>query len=320
MRTLFLIGITLISLFTLSACQPETPANRFTGYIEADLIYVSAAQPGRVLTLPFDQGDLVTAGDLMLTLDNDAQKIAILQARAQLAQAIANEQNLLTGLRKEEINSLNAQLTEAKASLKLAKAQKQRLESLIKIGATTQANKDQIDAEYNVAIARVSVFESQIAAAQLPARPHQIEAAQALVTAAQESLNYALWQETQRQVYAPADARVEQVMYRTGEFVGAGLPIVALLPSNGLKVKFFVPEALLSSITMGQSIRVMNPNTDADTPYEDATVSFIAKNAEFTPPIIYSSESRKKLVFMIEARFARPVALRPGQPVDVTLL
>ncbi|MBA3753426.1 MAG: secretion protein HlyD, partial [Nitrospira sp.] len=49
------------------------------------------------------------------------------------------------------------------------------------------------------------------------------------------------------------------------------------------------------------------------------TVSYISPKAEYTPPVIYSQESRAKLVFMVEAVFAPDVAagLHPGQPVDV---
>ncbi|TCS40452.1 HlyD family secretion protein [Reinekea marinisedimentorum] len=320
MRTsLFLAGV-VASLLALSSCQPEQTDNRFTGYIEADLIYVSASLPGRIESVLFEQGDAVTKGELLLTLENDAQRISVAQARAQLAQAKSNVENLQTGLRQEELDSLDAQLTEAEASLSLAEVQQKRWDALVKIGATTQANKDQIDAEYNVAVARVHNIESQIEAAKLPARPHLIEAAQAQVAAAQEALNYALWQQQQTRVSAPADATIEQVLYRSGEYVAAGMPVYSLLPADGLKVKFFVPEALLSSVRMGQQVQVKTPDTGAAVDNSlPATVSYIAQDAEFTPPIIYSSESREKLVFLVEASFADAVQLRPGQPVDVVL-
>jgi HlyD family secretion protein len=313
-----------IGLFSLFSCRSEQADNRFTGYIEADLIYVSASLPGRIQSLPFEQGDVVSEGELMLTLENDAQKISVAQSRAQLAQAKSNVENLQTGLRQEELDSLDAQLAEAKASLNLAEVQKNRWETLVKIGAATQADKDQIDAEYRVAVARVHNVESQIKAAKLSARPHLIEAAQAQVSAAEEALNYAIWQEQQTKVFAPANARVEQVLYRKGEYISAGMPVYSLLPSDGLKVKFFVPQAQLSDVTMGQLVRVLNPSkavsNEASNPgYTEAIVSYIAQDAEFTPPIIYSTESREKLVFLVEASFDHPVQLRPGQPVDVVL-
>lgn len=48
-----------------------------------------------------------------------------------------------------------------------------------------------------------------------------------------------------------------------------------------------------------------------------ARITFIAREAEYVPPVIYSAESRQKLVFLVEARLDDPDALRPGQPVDV---
>ncbi|UIY28771.1 HlyD family efflux transporter periplasmic adaptor subunit [Neorhizobium galegae] len=116
-----------------------------------------------------------------------------------------------------------------------------------------------------------------------------------------------------RSVSAPATGSVETLYYRTGEVVPAGRPIVALLPPENVRIRFFVPETEIARLSLGQPIRV---TCDACRP-TDAKVSFIAKTAEYTPPEIYSLEERAKLVYRVEAIPADPKALRPGQPVDV---
>jgi HlyD family secretion protein len=99
--------------------------------------------------------------------------------------------------------------------------------------------------------------------------------------------------------------------------VQAGTPVVQLLPPENIKIRFFVPQALVAQITVGQRVRV---TCDGCTPTL-AAVRFISPRAEFTPPVIYSREQRARMVFMIEARpIEHPEQLRIGQPVDVALV
>ncbi|MCJ9744915.1 HlyD family secretion protein, partial [Neorhizobium sp. SHOUNA12A] len=116
-----------------------------------------------------------------------------------------------------------------------------------------------------------------------------------------------------RSVSAPAAGSIETLYYRNGEVVPAGRPIVALLPPENVRIRFFVPETEIARLSLGQPVHV---TCDACRP-SDAKVSFIARNAEYTPPEIYSLEERAKLVYRVEAIPTDPKALRPGQPVDV---
>jgi HlyD family secretion protein len=115
---------------------------------------------------------------------------------------------------------------------------------------------------------------------------------------------------------SPVTGTVQQVYYRPGEMVPAGRPIVALLPPGNLKVRFYVPEAMLPRLAYGDVVKV---NCDGCPPDITARISFIASSAEFTPPVIYSREERSKLVFLVEALPNKPEALRVGQPIDVAL-
>jgi len=133
---------------------------------------------------------------------------------------------------------------------------------------------------------------------------------------AQARLNSAQTRLTRRRVFSPVTGTVQQIYYWGGELVPAGKPIVAILPPGNLKVRFFVNEATLPTVKMGDVVRINCDGCDADI---TATVSFIARASEFTPPVIYSTEERSKLVFLIEARTQQPERLRVGQPVSVTL-
>jgi HlyD family secretion protein len=132
------------------------------------------------------------------------------------------------------------------------------------------------------------------------------------------TLDQARWAFNQKQQFATTSALVHDTLYRQGEWVAAGKPVVALLPPANLKARFFVPQAALPKIRPGQAVEVTFDG--GPHPYP-ATINYISTRAEFTPPVIYSRDNRAKLVFMIEAIFppADAAALRPGQPVDVKL-
>jgi HlyD family secretion protein len=115
-------------------------------------------------------------------------------------------------------------------------------------------------------------------------------------------------------VASPAAGVVQQIYFRQGEMVPAGRPVLALLPPENLKLRFFVPESLVPKIAIGDMVSVSCDGCASDIA---ARVSFIAQAAEFTPPVIYSLEERSKLVFLVEARPDKPTALRVGQPVSV---
>jgi HlyD family secretion protein len=157
-----------------------------------------------------------------------------------------------------------------------------------------------------------------VSAEELDQTRAQRDADQAQVEAQKAVLTKARWAFDQKQQFAPANALVHDTLYRVGEWVASGNPVVGLLPPGNIKVRFFVPQAALPRIKPGQTVSV---TFDGGQHAYSATVNYISTKAEFTPPVIYSRENRAKLVFMIEAKFSPADAadLRPGQPVDVDL-
>jgi HlyD family secretion protein len=141
------------------------------------------------------------------------------------------------------------------------------------------------------------------------------DAAQAELRSAEARVNSAQTRLSRRKLASPVTGTVQQIYFRPGEMVPAGRPILAILPPGNLKVRFFVPQSVLPRVAYGDSVTVRCDGCADQT----AKVSFIAKSAEYTPPVIYSLEERHKLVFLIEALPSEPDKLRVGQPVDVWL-
>jgi HlyD family secretion protein len=162
-------------------------------------------------------------------------------------------------------------------------------------------------------------MEAQIKTATISVgREEEIGAARRDVDAAKAVLAQNDWRLAQKSVVAPAAGVIENTYFSRGEWVAAGQPVLSLLPPDKIKVRFFVPENLLGSIRVGQSVSLACSGCGAPI---KATIVVIATQPEFTPPIIYSRDSRAKLVFYVEAKPPpeQAVRLHPGQPVDVAL-
>jgi len=141
-----------------------------------------------------------------------------------------------------------------------------------------------------------------------------VDDAQAALRTAEAQLASARTRLARRKLSSPVSGTVQQVYYRPGELVPAGRPVLALLPPGNIKIRFFVPEATLPKIALGEPVTIHCDGCKADVP---ARVTFISRSSEFTPPVIYSLQERAKLVYLIEARTDTPSDLRVGQPVDV---
>ena len=284
------------------------------GYIEGEYVYVGAPVAGRLETLQVARGDRVEAGAPLFQLERSSEQPARDDAAARLAHAEATLADLRKGKRPSEIDSIQAQLAQAKAMLALSETKLERRRPLEE--AVSREDVEEASAEYARDQARVAELQAELETAKLGARADEIEAAEAEVRAARAQLAQAEWRLGEMSQAAPKGGRVIDTLYRPGEWIAAGAPVISMLPPDNVKVRFFVPEPRLGAIEVGDEVNV---SCDACAPDLTAVISYISPDAEYTPPVIYSREMRAKLVYLVEAKPRQPTALRPGQPVDVTL-
>jgi len=244
------INLRLLALalaITLAGCnQPRDPG--YQGWVEADMIFVSPDESGRVTQLNVREGDEVKVGEELYAVDDDLQQANLNQNKATLA---------------------NTQQSYDRAAM------------LSKTGAGTQATLDAAVAALRVAEAPVNTTQTRLA---------------------------------RRGGYAPVIGTVQQIYFREGETVPAQRPVLSIMPPGNMKIRFYVPEPELPKLAIGDEVRVTCDNCAADL---TAKIYFISTTAEYTPPVIYSLDERNKLVYLIQARPARPDALRVGQPISV---
>jgi len=315
---LVIMGGALAALSILVSCN-RSDRNRVQGYVEGEFMYVASPYAGALESLQVQRGAQVKEGDPLFWLDSTSEKAARDEAERRLAQARANLEDAKKGKRPSEIESIKAQLTQAREALKLSESEFARQEALMGVpGATAELEFDRARSTRDQNHQRVAQLEADLKTAQLGSRTDQVTAAEAEVRAREAALAKAEWDLSQKHQSAPKAGLVFDTLYREGEWVAAGRPVVALLPPQNIKVRAFVPETQVGTIHLGDSVRV---TVDGVRESFNGKVSYISPKAEYTPPVIYSQESRDKLVFMIEAIFdpQTAVGLHPGQPVDVQI-
>ncbi|MBP0606784.1 MULTISPECIES: HlyD family secretion protein [Burkholderia] len=301
----------------LAGCGRQTDRTpTYQGYVEGEFVYLSSSQSGTLTQLSVERGQAVAAGAPAFSLEAVNETAALQQARHQFDAARAQLADLQTGKRPPEVNVTKAQLAQAAAQAARAAAQLARDERQYAAGGISKQQLDDARTAAQTTAAQMRELRSQVDVARLPGRAQQVAAQAAQVDAAQAAVAEAQWKLDQKRVAVPAAGRVYDTLYRVGEWVQAGNPVVQMLPPQNLKVRFFVPEAAVGSLAPGRAVAIHCDGCAADVP---ARITYVSSEAEYTPPVIYSNESRSKLVFMIEARPAAADAskLRPGQPVAV---
>lgn len=302
----------IASLF--SACA--APAPLAVGYVEGEFVLIAPIDVAEVRSIAVRRGDRVEAGATLATLEAADAEIAVSQAEAALAQAQAQLADLKLGKRPEEIAVLEAMVRSAHAQAEEAKRVLARVTDLFERGIATRAQFDEATTQVEVAEAAIGQAEANLAVAKLPAREETINAAAGAVAQAQAALDQARWRLSKRTITAPSAGRINDLIRSAGDIAGPNAPVLSMLPDGAVKLRLFVPQPQFSSIAVGSKLSV---TCDGCPDGLVARVSYVSPDPEFTPPVIYSLETRQKLVYLVEAKVENDGRLQPGQIVDVRL-
>lgn len=304
----------LLSLVAAGCGRVDDPG--WSGYAEGDYVYVAAPLGGSLQSLAVRRGQQVVRGAPLFALDAESEQAARDEAAARAAAAQAQAADAAKGQRADELAVRRAEIAQARVEAEHAAREYARQQQLVRQGFVSQSRADDARATLDQARQAVAAAEAALRVARLPAREDQRAAASASAGAAQQALRQSEWRARQKHQAAPVDAQVADTFFRPGEWVNAGQPVVALLPPGATRARFFVPEAQIGAVAVGQPVTL---HCDGCGAAIAARVEFIATQPEYTPPVIYSNSQRARLVFMVEARPDTKDAarLKPGQPIDV---
>lgn len=311
-------AVAVVALAAALAGCDEPPDGSYPGLLEADMTDLGAEVSGRLVTLSVREGQVVASGQALFSLDAGQAEAVLAEAQARATEAEARLADLQAQVqRPADVAVLEAALDRARTALDLSRRDLARVRPLADSGVSPQARLDEAEAAFARDRAALTEAERRVEAARTPARAAQIQAAAAALEAARAAVRAAADHVDDYRVAAPVSGRVERLLADVGEVVPVGRAVLSLQAEGALHVRFLVPEARRSAVSIGQRVGVSCDSCPAGL---EADITFIAADAEFTAPMMLARGQRHRLAYRVEARPLGALAGLPaGQPVTVHL-
>lgn len=289
------------------------------GYVDAELAYMSSSKGGKLMVFNLDRGDEIKVGDVLFELEEQPEKSMLELGVKKVEESKARLENAEKGQRPTELEALESKVIQAQARYDLAVMMWQRQENLVKQKAIDQATVDRAKREMDESQGLLEETKANLETAKLGARVDEIKAAKAQLEQAEADLVRLQWEYDQKVVKSWVNASIFDKYFEVGENVGAFKPVVSLFVPDKIRAIFFVSEVELNKLKVGQKVRILCDNCRKDI---EATISFISPQAEYTPPVIYSTERRSELVFRVEAKFNKEdeMKMNLGMPIEAILI
>lgn len=306
-------------LLPLSACRRPASASGdlvLSGNLEVIDTQLSFKTPGRVVERTADEGDRVTAGQLVARLDDAEQQAQAALRSAEMSAAEAVLAELEAGSRPQEIAAAEATLRSAEAERERARLDHARQQELRGKAVISERELEVARAQFQVAEARVAEATERLKLIREGPRAETIRQARARVEQSRAAVALARTQLDNTRLAAPVSGTVLARHAEVGEFVSAGTPILTVAATARLWVRAYANETDLGRFRLGQKVRIRTDTFPGrDFP---GTVSFISSEAEFTPKTVQTAKERVRLVFRIKVDVDNPKdELKPGMPADV---
>jgi HlyD family secretion protein len=274
------------------------------GRIEAVEIDIATKTAGRLVDVLVNEGDFVTAGQVVAQMDTVVLKAQLREAEAELRRAKIAVDTARSNVTQRESEKAAAEsvVAQREAELDLAQLKFERGETLVKTGAMAREDFDTIRATLFNAKAAVSSAKANVAgsSAAIATAQSQVIDADASVASAQAKIERIQADIDDSTLRAPRDGRVQYRIAQPGEVLSAGGKVLNMIDLSDVYMSFFLPTAQAGRVRMGTEVRLV---FDAAPQYVvPAQVSFVADVAQFTPKTVETAEERQKLMFRIKAR------------------
>lgn len=276
------------------------------GRIEATDIDIATKSAGRVKEILVDEGDFVTADQILVRMDTQVLEAQRREAEAQLKRAAIGVDTARAQVvqRKAEKDAALAVVAQRQAELDAAEKRFHRSEDLAKRGTAAIETLDNDRARFEGAKAAVAAAQAQVAASEsaISASESLVVTAEAAVEAAKATIDRIQADIDDSILRAPRDGRVQFRVAQPGEVLGAGGKVLNIVDLSDVYMTFFLPTAAAGRVGIGAEVRIV---FDAAPEYVvPATVTYVADVAQFTPKTVETAEEREKLMFRIKARIA----------------
>jgi len=312
--TAALLGAALVT----AGCRAQSDPNLIvaSGHVEATDVRVATKIPGTLATLSPDEGDAVTAGQVIATIDTTDLELMLATARAERDAADADLRLKRSGARPEEIAEAKAMVAQAEADLVGAQRELDRFQGLVDSGSGIVRTRDEALTRRDVSAKSVAAARERLRRLEAGFRPQEIDATAARLAAAAARIGQLEQQVKDATILAPRAGLVTSRLVEPGEILAPGAVLVVVTDLADAWLTAYLGERDLGRIRLGQDAQVVTDDGQTRT----GKVTFIASQAEFTPKNVQTAEEREKLVYRIKVALPNGDGLfKPGMPATARL-
>ncbi|NMH66978.1 HlyD family secretion protein [Shewanella salipaludis] len=307
--------VVICMLALLAGCSQEAP--RVFGTVERDRLTLTAPVGELLASVNVVEGQRVSAGETLLSLDATAANARVAQRVAELAEAKARLAELATGARIEAIARAKAALAGARASVTEAKQGFERTERLFNTKVLTEADLDAARAARDTAIARQAEAQQSLNELENGTRSEQLEQASAAVAAAEARLALERKALADLTLVAASDAVVDILPWQVGDRIAAGTQLVSLLATDRPYVRVYLPATWLERVKPGSRVII---HVDGRDTRVDGVVRNIRSQPAYTPFYALNERDRARLMYLTDIDIsAQGQDLPTGMALEVEL-
>ena len=285
--------ILILTTFLLFACGNNEEKSDAFGNFEADPLIVSSESSGKIIELNIEKGQQVKQGTVAALIDTVQTSLKLKQLDAQKAAVTANRQ------------SIRSQIDVFEEQIKNLRVDQKRVENMLKDGAATQKQLDDINGQ-------ISVLERQIenTRTKFTAVNKELEVLDAQEAATRDMLDRCI-------VRTPVAGTILETYVEQGELAAPGKPLFKMANLDVLTLKVYVSGAQLPNVKIGEEVNVIIDKSASENQTLTGEISWISSEAEFTPKIIQTKEERVKLVYAVKVKVKNDGTLKIGMPGEI---
>jgi HlyD family secretion protein len=325
-RGVLLAALALIIVFAMLAtylwrqrgANDPSAAFSLSGNVDVHQVELAFRVSGRISAVKVQEGDEVSAGQVLAELDAVPFRTDVDSAKADLAQAQAQLDKTRRGFRVEEVAQARANAAQRAADLENAQVTLRRQEQLVAAGLVTHQQIDDAQARVHMSEATLAASREQLALELHGSRTEDIEAQEATVASAQARLEKAQTALADATLLAPSKGIISVRARELGAIVQAGQTVYTLTLDDPVWIRAYVSQPRLGRIKPGMPVKVTIDSMPGR--QYDGTVGFISPEAEFTPKTVQTEQVRDDLVYRIRVIASDPDnVFRQGMPVTVLI-
>ena len=305
-------------LWRQRGANDPSAAFSLSGNVDVHQVELAFRVSGRISAVKVQEGDKVSAGQVLAELDPVPFRTDVDSAKADLAQAQAQLDKTRRGFRVEEVAQARANAAQRAADLENARVTLRRQEQLVAAGLVTHQQIDDAQARVHMSEAALAASREQLALELRGSRIEDIEAQEATVASAQARLEKAQTALADATLLAPSEGIISVRARELGAIVQAGQTVYTLTLNEPVWIRAYVSQPRLGRIKPGMPVKVTIDSMPGR--QYDGTVGFISPQAEFTPKTVQTEQVRDDLVYRIRVIASDPDnVFRQGMPVTVLI-